>query len=201
MVDFCLARLPDSDGTLPMPTKTPRFRGNYGFRSLYNVSYVAYMNQNPSWWPETQIRHSSTSAPHPFHSISTLSPYFLHTVSFADGIRNGVGDGLVFAYRCIIFTDAVQSLSGGVFSGANLDRLGSIPSTSRILLISEKFCEARAFSFGTSHKTKSKFYRNSLVKAPLVASLLIAQEKDSKRYAVDDWKFIDTTADLTRQDF
>ena len=69
-----------------------------------------------------------------------------------------MGDSLVFAYRCIIFTDAVQSLSGGVFSGANLDRLGSIPSTSRILLISEKFCEARAFSFGTGHKTKSKFY-------------------------------------------
>lgn len=39
------------------------------------------MNQNPSWWPETQIRHSSTGAPHPFHSISTLSPHFYHTVS------------------------------------------------------------------------------------------------------------------------
>ena len=154
--------------------------------------------------PDDRKRKYAT-VPQVLHTHSTAFPHFLHTFTTPSALRTesetGWGDGLVFAYRCIIFTDAVQSLSGGVFSGANLDRLGSIPSTSRILLISEKFCEARAFSFGTGHKTKSKFYRNSLVKAPLVASLLIAQEKDSKRYAVDDWKFIDTTADLTRQGF
>jgi len=132
------------------------------------------------WFPDLDGTSAALVA------VRCLSVWPLGRQCHSDGIRNGVGDGLVFAYRCIIFTDAVQSLSGGVFSGANLDRLGSIPSTSRILLISEKFCEARAFSFGTGHKTKSKFYRNSLVKAPLVASLLIAQEKDSKRYAVDD---------------
>ena len=48
---------------------------------------------------------------------------------------------------------------------AKVGRLVAMPSTSRILPISEKFCKAKAFSFGTGHKTKSKFYRNSLAKA------------------------------------
>ena len=57
-------------------------------------------------------------------------------------------------------------LSYAVFL-AKVGRLVAMPSTSRILPISDKFCEAKAFSFGTRHKTKSKFIPNSLAKATL----------------------------------
>ena len=44
-----------------------------------------------------------------------------------------------------------------------------MPSTSRTLPISEKFCKAKAFSFGTRHKTKSKFYLKFLGEGHLLS--------------------------------
>ena len=46
-----------------------------------------------------------------------------------------------------------------------------MPSTGRKLPISEKFGKARAFSFGTRHKTKSKFYPKFLGEGYSLASL------------------------------
>ena len=54
---------------------------------------------------------------------------------------------------------------------AKVGRLVAMPSTSRILPISEKFCKAKAFSFGTGHKTKSKFYPKFLGEGYSLASL------------------------------
>ncbi len=55
---------------------------------------------------------------------------------------------------------------------AKVGRLVAMPSTSRTLPISEKFCKAKAFSFGTGHKTKSKFYPKFLGEGYSLASLL-----------------------------
>ena len=55
---------------------------------------------------------------------------------------------------------------------AKVGRLVAMPSTSRTLPISEKFCKARAFSFGTRHKTKSKFYPKFLGEGYSLASLI-----------------------------
>ena len=54
---------------------------------------------------------------------------------------------------------------------AKVGRLVAMPSTSRTLPISEKFCKAKAFSFGTGHKTKSKFYPKFLGEGHSLASL------------------------------
>ena len=59
-----------------------------------------------------------------------------------------------------------------VFSLAKVKRLVAMPSTGRKLPISEKFGKARAFSFGTRHKTKSKFYPKFLGEGYSLASLL-----------------------------
>ena len=51
---------------------------------------------------------------------------------------------------------------------AKVGRLVAMPSTSRTLPISEKFCKAKAFSFGTlaqDTKQNQNFIRNSLAKA------------------------------------
>ena len=58
-----------------------------------------------------------------------------------------------------------------VFSLAKVGRPVAMPSTSPKLPISEKFCKAKAFSFGTRHKTKSKFYPKFLGEGHSIASL------------------------------
>ena len=55
---------------------------------------------------------------------------------------------------------------------AKVGGLVAMPSTSRTLPISEKFCKAKAFSFVTGHKTKSKFYPKFLGEGYSLASLL-----------------------------
>jgi hypothetical protein len=65
-----------------------------------------------------------------------------------------------------------------VFSLAKVKRLVAMPSTGRKLPISEKFGKARAFSFGTRHKTKSKFYPKFLGEGhPNSLSLKMARKR------------------------
>ncbi len=61
-------------------------------------------------------------------------------------------------FRCFSFHAKGSFRFLYAFSLAKVGRLTAMPSTSHIFPISNKFCEAKAFSFGARHKTKSKFY-------------------------------------------
>ena len=61
-----------------------------------------------------------------------------------------------------------------------------MPSTSRTLPISEKFCKAKAFSFGTKAQNKIKILPKFLGEGHSLASLIQWQEKGYKRNEVDD---------------